>query len=249
MNGVRQRRWRSGPTGQAGFTLMELLIAITLAAAVSAGVVAAFRMGIQFLERGQATFRQQQQALAIVHLLRHQFDPASISKLETGSLRFGATSKTPAQSLAMEGAALIQLDCHEDEASGEWTLSQTTSVPSSGKSEAEPRLESELKQAKEEAVAEQEDEASTETLLEGLRVCNFSYLVKDAPAKPDPSRVGATPAVTPPALNETGKGEKVLVKTKWVDEPGEGEVPVAMRLRLAASEHELPPLIFSLVKP
>ena len=59
---------------QAGFTLIELMIAITLVAAISAGLLTTMRNALLTMERTQARLEENRRALGIQDLIRRQID-------------------------------------------------------------------------------------------------------------------------------------------------------------------------------
>ncbi|MEO8097527.1 MAG: prepilin-type N-terminal cleavage/methylation domain-containing protein [Acidobacteriota bacterium] len=63
---------RSRRTTQCGFTLMEVILAITLVAAISAGMLTAMRSGLLTLNRTQQRLDENRVALGIQDLLRRQ---------------------------------------------------------------------------------------------------------------------------------------------------------------------------------
>ena len=57
-------------SSQAGFSLIELIIAITLVAAISAGLLSAMRNGLLTLQRTQARLEDARRAMGVQGLLR-----------------------------------------------------------------------------------------------------------------------------------------------------------------------------------
>ncbi|MEP7353486.1 MAG: prepilin-type N-terminal cleavage/methylation domain-containing protein [Acidobacteriota bacterium] len=63
---------RACTPGQRGFTLMEVMLAITLLAAISAGMLVSLRGGLLTLERTSSRIEQERRALGVEEMLRMQ---------------------------------------------------------------------------------------------------------------------------------------------------------------------------------
>ncbi len=70
---------------QAGFTLVELMIAITLVAAISAGLLTTMRNGLLTMEKTQQRLQENRRALGIEDLIRRQIGGAMPVKGICGS--------------------------------------------------------------------------------------------------------------------------------------------------------------------
>lgn len=70
---------------QAGFTLLELMIAITLVAAISAGLLTSLRNGLMTLQRTQQRLQENRMALGIQDLIRRQIAGAMPVKGQCGT--------------------------------------------------------------------------------------------------------------------------------------------------------------------
>ena len=70
---------------QAGFTLIELMISITLVAAISAGLLTTMRNGLLTLERTQQRLEENRRALGIQDLIRRQIGGAMPVKGSCGA--------------------------------------------------------------------------------------------------------------------------------------------------------------------
>jgi prepilin-type N-terminal cleavage/methylation domain-containing protein len=64
------------PTTQSGFTLIELMIAITLVAAISAGLLTTMRNALLTMQRTQSRLEGNRRALGIQNLIRRQIGGA-----------------------------------------------------------------------------------------------------------------------------------------------------------------------------
>lgn len=69
---------------QAGFTLIELMIAITLVAAISAGLLTTLRNALFTMERTQQRLEENRRALGIQDLIRRQIGGAMPVKAQCG---------------------------------------------------------------------------------------------------------------------------------------------------------------------
>ncbi|MFM2125787.1 MAG: hypothetical protein RL328_2238 [Acidobacteriota bacterium] len=80
-------------SSQAGFSLIELIIAITLVAAISAGLLSAMRNGLLTMQRTQTRLEEARRAMGIQALLRREIGGA----MPVRGLcdRGGATALTP----------------------------------------------------------------------------------------------------------------------------------------------------------
>ena len=67
---------KADPTSQAGFTLMELMISITLVAAIATGMLMAMRGGLLLLGRTQTRLEENRRALGIQRILTLQLNGA-----------------------------------------------------------------------------------------------------------------------------------------------------------------------------
>jgi general secretion pathway protein J len=77
---------------QAGFTLMELMIAITLVAAISAGLLTSMRNGLLTMERIQQRLEENRKALGIQDLIRRQIGGAMPATGSCGPGRVGRST-------------------------------------------------------------------------------------------------------------------------------------------------------------
>lgn len=231
----------------AGFTLIELLIALVLATAISVALVIAFRIGLQYVERGQHFYSTVQENFAVVNLLRQQLAAEMLENLrgdEDTSIRFVTKSKLG--SVTRGRTSTLMLRCSPDEeVAGYFRLEQLPILPVTD-TEADKAAQ---------RVAPAEDQKTV--LLDGLIDCGFAYLAKESDAKTDnaPAPAGAAAAPAKAAQPATGTGTSTASATaaaqdtaaSWTASWPRSSKPLAMRLHVATREQELPPIVFPLV--
>lgn len=223
--------------------MIELLIALVLATAISVALVIAFRIGLQYVERGQRFYSTVQENFAVVNLLRQQLAVEMLENLrgdDDASIRFVTRSKLG--SVTRGRTSTLMLRCSaDDEAAGNFRLEQLPILPVTD-SEADKAAQ---------RVAPAEDQKTV--LLDGLIDCGFAYLVKESdtkaegapgvvpPPKPAQPAAGTAPASTAstPAPQDTA--------ASWTASWPKSSKPLAIRLHVATREQELPPIVFPLV--
>lgn len=227
-----------------GFTLIELLIALVLATAISVALVIAFRIGLQYVERGQRFYTTVQENFAVVNLLRQQLAVEMVENIrgdEDTSVRFVTRSKLG--SVSRGRTSTLMLRCSADEAvDGNFRLEELPIVPLTD-TEADRTAQ---------RVGPAEDQKTV--LLDGLIDCGFAYLVKESDNKPDNGPGGAvgTPPPKPaqPAATSTSSATAATPQdtaATWTAAWPKSSKPLAMRLHVASREQELPPIVFPLV--
>ncbi|MFC4161833.1 PulJ/GspJ family protein [Chitinimonas lacunae] len=260
------------PRASAGFTLLELIIALTLAAAISVALVVAFRLGIRYVDRGQAFYASLQDMLAVTRLLRVELEPGKISDFSGDALSVTFVSRHGVEAGGFaDRPAEIVLRCVEEDTGAEsptYRLEQSWQSPRPSRGDAEKAAAStggqapgELEGPKKEEDVEAEpaviEPEQLEVLMRGLRQCDFSYLTVEEPepAKnggqtPSPAAAMAPPAPQPvESLAPTGKAEPIELKQAiWLDEWKKPGMPRALGLRLGDGSLEQPPVVFPLVR-
>ncbi len=224
---------------ERGFTLMELMIALVLATAISAALVVAFRLGLQYVEKGQRFYTSLQESLAVVQLLRRELTPSSIGLLQGDETSVHLSTGSAVLGNGRKGAADILLRCVSAEGDTgplqlEQVPMQAPEKPAAGKPPSTPLP----------------DEEKKTVLLDALQSCEFAYLVGDTPKQ------AVSPAAEPASANDKTTGQPTATEKKpeeqsktaswqsaW-DQPGR---PLALRIHIATREQALPPVVFGLV--
>jgi prepilin-type N-terminal cleavage/methylation domain-containing protein len=257
----------------AGFTLIELIIAITLAALISVMVATVLRQGIQHYERGQLFFKEQQGILAVSRLLRLELTRGAVSGVsgDDSSLRFETTQLPQSLADGQSGKQKIELRCSPLEAPLQgWSLQHqllpaaplpgsdastpaaaaaavaaTTDTRSPPPAGASPSADSPA-----DATAAVGPTELPEPLIDTLTECRFSFL-----APPPPPPAAGTPASadtggrtsTPAAAAGSTPAPAADGDNKqggWVGEWKAGmPLPWAIKLQIKLQASEIPPLI------
>lgn len=219
---------------QKGFTLIELIIAITLAAMVVALGASILRMGMDFYRRAHEHIQQQQEIRGFLKLLRQELQGttkgAPMSGQETWLDYY--TSNVPV-GLGRPGMQKVSLVCRENEQGQTDLVHRILQIkPATGKP-AEKQTEKPTEKAAGkppeklpekpagEAALPAQPIYEEETLIRQLSQCTFSFLARDEKS-PKPSAY-------------------------WTEEWREGRgSPLAIRVRLATSRNDLPPVVIPL---
>lgn len=219
---------------QRGFTLLELIVAMTLAALIVALGANILRMGMDFYHRSHAYIHQQQEVRGFLKLLRDELQGATKGTLALSGeqlwLNF-VTDNMPA-GIGRGGQNNIILECRANDQGKielihrilvkktieeEKTLDQ---MAKPGETKAEPAKVATAKTETQKpggVLLEYEEEA----LVRQLSLCAFSFLVRDE------------------------KGGKS--KAAWVNEwQGATGLPLAVRVQLAPPGGNLPPVVIPL---
>lgn len=220
---------------QKGFTLLELIIAMTLAALIVALGAAILRMGMDFYQRSHAYIHQQQEVRGFLKLLRDELQGASPGTLmlagEPFRLNF-ATDNMPSGA-GRGGQNNVVLECR-DNGQGKADLvhrillkkemeekrKKTDEIAKPGAAKPEAAKEGIVKQeaARPETMLPEYEE---EILVRQLSQCAFSFLARS---------------------DQDGK-----VKAVWIDKwPAAGGLPLAVRVRLTPPGGNLPPVVMPL---
>lgn len=220
--------------GQRGFTLLEVIIAITLASMATLLGAAVLRMGGDFYERAHVYLREQQELRGTLRLLRQEMQaiPKGTVGLRGNASQVDMLSEKPPLSSGRTKATLVSIGCMEV-APGRYALVHLMRLEAGQSGQAaEAQLKAELAQLGSPggAVVAQQAPVQTGNLLEpvyeqeilvsSLTQCGFSYLARD-----EKEPVAAW-------LDEWGMDKKML--------------PLAVRLRVATGKGALPPVVIPL---
>jgi prepilin-type N-terminal cleavage/methylation domain-containing protein len=155
-------------TSQNGFTLIELIIAMTLAALIVALGASILRMGMDFYHRSHDYIRQQQEVRGFLKLLHDELQGASKGALvlngEQTRLNF-TTDNMPA-GIGRSGQNNVSLECRENEL-GQIELIHRILLKKA--------VEEKEKMPEKGAAPEYEEEP----LVHRLSQCAFSFLERD----------------------------------------------------------------------
>lgn len=237
-----QRGHRRG--SQAGFTLIELMIALVLATAISAGLVVAFRLGLQYVERGQRFYSTLQESFAVTNLLRRELHTEALTSIRGDETSLQFTSKAVPDGRGRPSARDVMLRCVAGE-----------TQPVSLRLEQLPMLPAEKPEAGKEAPPREGDETRKTVLLDRLTSCGFEFLVREpaenaakdgaaAPVAGTPPPAPGAPTPATPAPSEPPPPSKAAWQNGW-DKAGK---PLALRLRFSTEDYSLPPIVFPLGK-
>lgn len=229
------------PRASAGFTLLELIIALTLAAAISIALVVAFRLGINYVDRGQSFYGSLQDMLSVTRLLRQELEPGKVSDFsgDAQSVTFVSRQGVEGGGFADRPAEIVLRCVEEDPNASQLTyrLEQSWQSPRPRKADAGKAAASTggEKPAEAEGPAkaegfdsgDEEDAAAAlaepeqvEVLMRGLRQCDFSYLVVEDPDRARAKAEAAQPAAgQAPAPAEAPKAVKSLTPNGQDTEP------------------------------
>jgi prepilin-type N-terminal cleavage/methylation domain-containing protein len=205
---------------QTGFTLIELLIALALSALISLALVVAFRLGIQFLEKGRGFYEDLQETLAVLAHARR-----TIEAVPAASLRGDATRLT----LSKQGGGLICLT--QDD--GNITLAswKPAAPPANTPPPAMPVPTTGMKPEPKTADDSTPIEMKTTVLLDALTACQFEYLAASPPG-------GLTTTSTVPAADSPPP------PYRWQADFRKGTL-ASVRLTLANRSMVLPPVVMT----
>lgn len=214
---------------QRGFTLLELIIAMTLAALIVALGANILRMGMDFYRRSHAYIHQQQEVRGFLKLLRDELQGASPGGLalagEPTRLNF-ITDNLPA-GMGRGGRNSISLECRGNE-QGKIDLVHRIQLRKTIEEKVGKSGESNKpSMAKPEPLAQgiMQPEFEEEKLVQQLSQCGFSFLLR--------------------SIDKKGRATAA-----WVDiwEEGRG-LPLAVRVQLAPPAGNLPPVVIPLTLP
>lgn len=220
---------------QGGFTLVELLIAMTLAALIVALGADILRTGMDFYQRAHQHIRQQQEMRGFFRLLRQELQGGARKVTPLGGQPgwFAFSTQTLPQSLNWPGRNQVLLTCRTGEGGNVELVHgiQLTRTAIANKLAHERILAGVLEEPSDVVsppVPTEEDAAAPyheEVLVNGLTGCVFSFLVR-VPNPDSPQPVAA-----------------------WVDEWPQGKggpPPLAVRVQLTLPGGGLPPVVIPL---
>lgn len=218
--------------GQAGFTLLEVIIAITLASLATLLGATVLRMGADFYERAHQYMREQQELRGTLRLLRQELQavPKGVVGVRGNAQQIDLLSEKPPASAGRNKATLVSIGC-VDNGTGKFALVHLVrQEPGLPKGYAEALMKNELAMltgvpgsvqplapptmplgGTNEPIYEQE------ILIPALTSCSFSYLARD---------------------------EKMKIAA-WLDEwtMERTTVPLAVRLRIGTAKGLLPAVV------
>lgn len=218
---------------QGGFTLLEVIIAITLASLATLLGAMVLRMGGDFYERAHIYLREQQELRGSLRLLRQEIQavPKGTVGLRGNVTQVDLISEKPPLSSGRSKPTLLSIGCMES-APGRFSLVHLMRLEAGQSSQAtESQLKALLSQLGSQPGAPVpqpqlssggmlEPVYEQEILISSLTQCSFSYLAKD-----ETERLAVW-------LEEWGMDKKTL--------------PLAVRLRLATVKGTLPPVVIPL---
>lgn len=215
---------------QKGFTLIELIIAITLAAIVVALGAGILRMGMDFYHRAHEHIQQQQEIRGFLKLLRQELQGATKGAPMSGqAMGLDYYTDNVPVGLGRPGMQKISLLCRENELGQTDLVHRILLVRPVAQKPAEKQTQKptgkEAGKPPEKPTGETVPSAppvyEEETLIRQLSQCTFSFLARDEKS-PKPSAY-------------------------WTEEWREGRgSPLAIRVRLATSRSDLPPVVIPL---
>ncbi len=220
---------------QRGFTLLELIIAMTLAALIVALGAGILRMGMDFYQRSHAYIRQQQEVRGFLKLLREELQGATpgVLALAGEPLRLNFTTDSLPAGIGRGGQNAISLECRGNEQGQVDLIHRILLKKEIEENQKKPDEIAKPGAAKPETVkvevAKLEavrpgtalPEYEEEALVRQLSQCAFSFLARD---------------------EKGGKSKAV-----WVNEwPSAAGLPLAVRVQLAPPSGNLPPVVIPL---
>lgn len=227
---------------QTGFTLLELIIAMTLAALIVALGASILRMGMDFYHRSHEYIRQQQEVRGFLRLLRDELQGASKGALamKGDQARLDFTTDNLPTGIGRGGQNTVFLECRENPPGQvelihgimvKKILPETEKTPDDAAKPGEPPKPGIAKPVTVKPEILERDtskpEYEEEPLVHQLSQCSFSFLVLD---------------------EKDGKPKDGKPKAAWVNEWPEGKgLPLAVRIQLAPPTGNLPPVVIPLI--
>lgn len=240
-----------------GFTLIELLIALVLSTAITLGLVVAFRLGLQYVEKGERFYASLQETLAVVNVLRRELHVEALTTLKGSAAGLSFFSRAVPDGSGRDGSAELLLRCQDDPEQGLRLEQLPMLLPQAGGEPSPPLGQpGPAGQPGGEKIDLVPDENQKTVLLTGLRRCEFAYLVRDGAPDKKPAAEAAPPGAAQPAAAATAAATPAVgtpeanalpATASWQDAWDKAGRPLALRLRLATSEQELPAIVFPLV--
>lgn len=222
---------------QKGFTLIELIIAITLAAMVVALGAGILRMGMDFYHRAHEHIQQQQEIRGFLKLLRQELQGATKGAPMSGqAMGLDYYTDNVPVGLGRPGLQKVSLVCRESEQGQTELVHRILQIKPATAKPAEKQTEKPTKPTGKptekppekppeklagEAAPSARPVYEEEILIRQLSQCAFSFLARDEKSR------------KPSAY--------------WAEEWREGRgPPLAIRVRLATSRSDLPPVVIPL---
>lgn len=207
---------------QTGFTLIELIIAMTLAALVVALGTGILRMGVDFYYRSHEYIHRQQEVRGFLKLMRDELQGATKGTLalsgDATQLSF-TTDNTPI-GLGRGGLNKTMLECRPSE-EGQIVLMHRIQVKNTTDETPPPKTTAKTKTTQGD-VTEYEEEP----LVHKLTLCAFSFLLREV---------------------KEGSSKEVSSKASWIDDWREKkDAPLAVRIQLTLPAGRLPPVVIPL---
>ncbi len=198
-----------------GFTLLELLISLTILAVIIGLIAGAFRIGVRAWEKGERDIERRQQQRIVLDLMKRQLMSVSPGEFPLGddeALRLKGDRKTlelvserPLSSKNMYGKVFARYVAEEDEEDGEALLFYEKNIALLGKDFKPDRL----------------DEEEYHELLSGVHRVRFEYLKGDEDEDPEWSDEWDP---------EDDEGLPLAVKIDFHEEPDAPPIRVIARL-------------------
>lgn len=210
---------------QTGFTLLELIVAMTLAALVVALGASILRMGVDFYHRSHEYIHQQQEVRGFLKLMRDELQGATKGTLALSgdATQLSFTTDNMPTGMGRGGQNKAMLECRPNE-QGQIELIHYIQVKNAPDDADKPqKIAAKPIQAKAKAQAESDTtEYEEEPLVHKLNLCAFSFLLR----------------------NEEKDG---AAKAVWVDDWREKkDAPLAVRIQLSLAAGSLPPVVIPL---
>ncbi len=224
---------RPGRRAEKGFTLIEVIVAMTLAALITTMGAGILRTGLDFYKRAHDYIRQQQEIRGALRLLRQEIQGASKGRVsligDSGQIEF-TTDNLPV-ALGKPGIRKVSMVCQPEDQGGivltHRVMPNKPAQAKTGEAAAAPDkapVEAKKTPVEPDNVQAEAYEApvEAEALVHQLEQCEFSFLEK------------------------IEKDHKATAR--WTDVWGEGKtpLPLAIRLRLSTDKFDLPPVVIPL---
>ena len=211
---------------QRGFTLLELVVAITLAALASVAGAGILRLSVDYYDRARHYLKQQEQLRSALRIMGTELGgfaagPGSLSG-NAEAIEFATSS--PPLGLAKVGTRRVKLACASGTTPRIILMHQFLPEKAPGADAGRAGYSATRPPASDNSgptPTPQSPDQEPEALIDDLSGCAFSFLLRD---------------------------EKAGAKTAaWVDSlPEHSASPLALRLSLATEHGAIPPVVFKL---